>query len=257
MSEAPIRHDLAFMRRRRRPSPAPVAPAPAPIAQTPAPAPAAPHLDLAPPAHVASPTTARRTPPPPALTGFVDVTAGATHHLVPEAPVVQLNRVQSGVGALDFTLHSPEPEVLGVLYEIDGVQGHLRGPNAQLAPSTRHPIVSLDGNTVHIDLGNARTLTRFAVLARTTHGALTIETSGGVRLDVPLGVAGGGDDAANSSNGVVPGRVHVVLTGHRVRGCYVLRAEREAVDGGAHAAATAHGYNRLTWRDAETVVPTP
>jgi len=247
-STAALRDDLPFLRRRARPA----APAPAPVA----PAPPAVVLDLAPPAGATAPAHADRTPLPPLLRGLPGVGQGERRLLAAGAPVVQLTRVQSGVGGLRGELHTADDASVVVAYELaDRTQGVVRDSHPY-GPDDRRPVVHLAGPRFTVDLRQARALRRFVVVVRpaaTTggpvEGVLVVTTTGGSRLEVPL------DPSDAGHAGPDPRRTSTVaLTGYLVRGALVLRAEHTRQVRPLRDALAAYGYRRLSWRDADTVL---
>ncbi|GII99923.1 hypothetical protein CLV28_3001 [Sediminihabitans luteus] len=181
---------------------------------------------------------------PPLLRGFPGVRGAERRVLTPDAPVVMLDRVQSGVGPLRVALASSTPMGMAVAYELDGHEGLLRGPVGGYAPSHHRPVVSLSGTTLDVDLGHVRGLSRFLVMLRavTFDGTLVVTTLGGARIEVPL--AHDGD----------PGEDLVALSGYVVRGALTLRAEMDVQDDGLRGATAAYGYDEITWRDRDTPV---
>lgn len=240
-----------FLRRRTRPRPVPApqaAPRPPEPASSPKPARSAKPASTA-PAPTAPPAPSPkprppvdRTPLPALLPGLARVGPGERRVLTPEAPVVMLNRVQSGVGALRLDVVSPHPLRLAVVFAFDGRESILCGPGPVHGPDLRRPAVSLLGDTsASLDLGRVRSLGRFLLLlqAHVYGGALVVSTFGGSRLEVPLP-----EEPAYGTLALVSGYV--------VRGALVVRAEVDRVEGGLREAARAHGYDELGWLDANT-----
>ncbi|MGC5167426.1 hypothetical protein [Luteimicrobium sp. DT211] len=249
---APVREDLTFLRRRARPAaPAPAAEEPVAAGPT-APAPA---LALAPPSGATPPTRPGRTPLPPLLAGLPGVGQGERLLLARDAPVVQLTRVQSGVGGLRGELHTAVDASVVVAYELaDRTQGVVREAHPY-GPDERRPVVHLAGTRFTVDLRQARELRRFVVVVRpaepaaAVEGVLVVTTTGGSRLEIPL------DPSDAGPSGPDPGRTSTVaLTGHLVRGALVLRAEHARQVRPLRDALAAYGYRRLSWRDADTVL---
>lgn len=231
------RPDLAFLRHRALPAALPSV-VPLPPVSLPSVAPL--------------PPAAGRSPLPPLLPGFRPVAPGERIVLDDDTPVVQLSRVQSGVGGLRVAFETALPAAVAILYELRGGQGALRGPDAGFAPDHRRPVVSLSGLAVQLDLRQVRALGRFLVAVRAPRvdGVLVVETAGGARLEVPLRTDDGDRRPSSGAGGSAPDLV--ALSGYRVRGALVLRAEDQLVTGGLRAVATAYGYRELTWRDPDT-----
>jgi len=254
---APVRDDLTFLRRRARPraaveAVAPVRPAPAAVVPT-TPAPA---LDLAPPTGATPTARSGRTPLPPLLRGLPGVGQGERLLLAADAPVVQLTRVQTGVGGLRGELHTAVDASVVVAYELaDRTQGVVRDSHPY-GPDDRRPVVHLAGPRFTVDLRQARALRRFVVVVRpadpagvAVEGVLVVTTTGGSRLEVPL------DPSDAGRTGAATDRTSTVaLTGHLVRGALVLRAEHARQVRPLRDALAAYGYRRLSWRDADTVL---
>ena len=245
---APVRDDLPFLRRRSRlRATAPVVPA------------AASALDLAPPVTAPSPARSGRTPLPPLLAGLPGVGQGDRRLLTVEDPVVQLTRVQSGVGGLRGELHTTRADAqVVVAYELaDRSQGVVRAAQPY-GPDDRRPVVHLAGLRFTVDLRQVRTLRRFLVVVRPgdpaagpVEGVLVVTTAGGSRLEVPLDPLDGARERADWPTGRT---ATVALTGHLVRGALVLRAEHARQVHPLRDLLAAYGYRGLSWRDADTVL---
>lgn len=260
----PQRADLGFLRHRARPrrtAAVDLAPVDAPLDAAPlAPLDLAP-VDLAPPVGAPPARRPTRTPLPPLLPGLPLVAPGARRVLTADEPVVQLDRVLSGVGGLRVAVETTHALGVAVLYELGGRQGVVRGPSTSHAPDHRHPVLTVTGLRVQLDLRRVGDLARLLVTVRAPAGAeagvLTVATVGGARLEVPLGAARRGtrDGDAGTRAPAGAGDVtvdHAALSVHRVRGGLVLRAEGTATAGGLREAARAYGYGSITWRDPDT-----
>jgi len=254
---APVRDDLGFLRRRARPRAVAVSEPPAPAAGPDLPV-AAPSLalDLAPPAGATPPARPGRTPLPPLLRGLPGVGQGERRLLSADAPVVQLTRVQTGVGGLRGELHTAVDASVVVAYELaDRTQGVVRD-SQPYGPDDRRPVVHLAGPRFTVDLRQARALRRFVVVVRpadpagpAVEGVLVLTTTGGSRLEIPL------DPSDAGRTGTAADRTSTVaLTGHLVRGALVLRAEHARQVRPLRDALAAYGYRGLSWRDADTVL---
>lgn len=238
-----MRTDLIFLRRRSRPVAA-QAPAPKvslvhagrPTRTAPARSPERRPAAFVPPVlppHIAL---------PPLLEGIPSVSAGERRVLGTDDPVVQLNRVQAGIGALRFEVASGHALRLAVAYVWDGRPGIVQGPGAAHGPDAMHPVVSIVGETgASIDLGNSALLDRFVLLlqAHQYGGTLVVTTAGEARLAVPL------------PEGPAVGTLALV-SGYRVRGALVIRSEVDQIAGGLREATRAYGYDEIGWLDTNT-----
>jgi hypothetical protein len=181
---------------------------------------------------------------PPPLRGIPGVRGGERRVLTRSAPVVSLDRVQSGVGPLKVGVATSTPTTMAVAYELDGHEGLLGGPTAGHAPNHHRPVLSLVGAELSIDLGHVLGLSRFVVILRAESfdGTLVATTLGGARIEVPLEHDG------------APGEHLVALSGYVARGALVLRAELDRQPDGLRGATAAFGYDEITWRDKDTPV---
>lgn len=158
---------------------------------------------------------------------------------------MQLDRVQAGTGGLVCEIHAAQPGTTAVLLECDGIpsQSVLVGGQAGFAPSVSRPLVALSENRLTVDLGAGPGLRRFAVVLQEAgdEGAVVLRTLDGARVEVPLQAEGTGDAT-------------VVLTGVRVGGGLVLRAQGRRVQDGLRGAAAAFGFHDITWQNSVTAV---
>lgn len=175
--------------------------------------------------------------------------------LAGSTPTVTLTRAQSGIGALTIEAVSGLGDLrLGAAYAlsdattsvVSDVVGQQRAPRG----STR-PVITAGRDryeTLTVDLRQSRALSRLCVLGFSASGAplawdgtLVVTTYGGGRLEVPLDLG--------SWLGPV-----VLLSLYALDGEYVLRAERQRVDGSLRDACLAYGYDRIMWADDTTPV---
>ncbi|WP_028048647.1 hypothetical protein [Cellulomonas sp. URHD0024] len=218
-------------------------------------------LDLSSPAPADEPTRpARRRPSAEngdVVLGYLPdrVTAERGAVLTAKRPTLALTRVQSGVGALD--VHVTVPQSVGDLrlafaYRLRTGESSVLDAAAgrTLAPSgSRRPVATATSErrqTLRVDLRQVRELDRLLVLAYSATGAalawagaLTVTTTGGARVDVPL--------LSAPFAGVL-----VVMSVLNVDGQLVLRAENELIPGALKNACTAYGFADITWVDART-----
>ncbi|SDP49226.1 hypothetical protein SAMN05660199_04053 [Klenkia soli] len=231
---------------------------PPPVAAPPAPAPpASSSLDLFPEAPAAPPARTPVARPRPVARQVPRVPHGGRVILTPREPVVTLDRVQSGVGALTITaVCSPAVGdlVLGAVYQLaDGSSGVVsRTAGVPTAPPrSRRPVLEAgrdEHDQIRVDLRQTRSLRRFVVHAMSASegqlawgGTLVITTHGGSRVEIPL-------DLAPHAGPVVLASVHAV------DGEFVVRAELDPVHGLVRDVALAHGFRAITWADARTPV---
>jgi hypothetical protein len=177
--------------------------------------------------------------------------------LTRQEPTVTLNRVQSGVGTLIVEAVC-SPAVgdirLGALYQLAGgrssVVQHATGIPAGPSGSRRPVITGSRGefDRLTIDLRQSRSLLRMLVFAFSESGrelawggTLVTTTFGGARIELPLDLGRHGGPVA-------------LLSLYNIDGEFVLRAERELVDGAARDVARMFGYERITWADDRTPV---
>lgn len=182
----------------------------------------------------------------PLLPDIPRIAPGERRVLGPGSPVVMLNRVQSGVGALRIEVASGHELRLAMAYVWDSVPGIVCGPGTVHGPDAAHPVVSLIGEAgASIDLGNIGLLDRFLLLlqAHQYGGTLVATTVGGSRLEIPL------------PEGPAVGTL-ALLSGYRVRGALILRAEVDQVAGGLREAVRAYGYDQIGWLDTNTPLST-
>lgn len=241
MSTPRVRTDLTFLRRRARPAETVPEPEPRPVPPVP---PAA--RPVTAPRRSAVPAVRPVLPPhdplPPLLDGLAPLSPGERRVLGPADPVVMLNRVQAGIGALRIEIASVHPFRLAMAYVWNARAGIVCGPGTVHGPDARRPVVSLVGATgASVDLGNVDLLDRFLLLlqAHQYGGALVASTVGGGRLEIPLP-----DEPAMGTL--------ALMTGYRVRGALVLRAETDQITGGLREASRAYGYDEIGWLDANT-----
>jgi hypothetical protein len=213
-----------------------------------------------------------RTPLPPLVDGPARIAPGERLVLGAQAPVVVLNRVQSGIGVLSFEVLGPGPCRPALAWAVGGpVSGIADGPTSGIAggPAAsagtcgvltterqwaiwqRVPLASHGVERATIELGAIGVLRRFAVFLRggpgggapgggiPGGGALVATTLGGARIEVPL--------PEQRWIGTV-----AVLTGHVVHGALVMRAEFDQQPIGLREAVRAYGYTGIGWRDADT-----
>jgi uncharacterized protein involved in tellurium resistance len=233
---------------------APATPA-APAARPSAPALSS-SLDLSePPARPGAPAapSLAASPAAPRLAVHRDrrIRPGEHHVLDVKAPTVTLNRLQSGIGALQIeaVASSGVGDLrLGAAYQLrDGVSSTVQyaGGN-RFAPSSRRPIIVAgrdEYERLGIDLRQVTDLQRLTVYAfsesrseLTWGGTLVLTTFGGARVDLPL-------------EALTRGKIGVLMSIYNVDGELVIRAEMETIEGDVREAARAYGYDRITWRD--------
>lgn len=177
--------------------------------------------------------------------------------LTPSSPTVTLNRLQSGVGVLSIEA-ACSPAVgdvrIGAAYQLtDGHSSTVSRSGALgTAPrNSRRPVIAArreEYERLLIDLRQSPKLERMVVYGFSESGAhlrwggtLLVRTAGGARIEIPL------DQPASAG-------VAVWLSIYNVRGEFVLRAERELIDGPIRDAVQAYGFDRITWLDDSTPV---
>lgn len=222
MSAERLRTDLPYLRSRRRAaSTPPVPPPPSSIATA---------LAITAPATPAFLIRRTCTGAPTILTGRI--------------PVVTLNRLQSGIGAvrLDLTCPDSGPVQLGCVYQLhSGFSSVLWS----CAPATPESLLTLsarpDGQSIVLDAVRCRGLDRLIVLlavavplAPQWTATLRMSTYGGTMIDVPL------DRPPDVG-------MLVAVSLHNLSGEFVVRAECEQFAGSARDAATAYGFDRVDW----------
>lgn len=191
-----------------------------------------------------APTPPRFRPLPPALPGVPGIHPSEGRILRrSSAPVVMLNRTQSGTGFLHCVLDGPLGDyVLGCAYETtEGKEGAVhRGT----APSQRRPMLLATDTTVTVDLRQIAGLRRLLVYASaaSTHlaaweGTLVVSTLGGQKLYVPC-------------SGTSPS--FALMSIYNVDGHLVIRAEHEPVAGPPQQVCEAYDYDHILWRDGFT-----
>ncbi|MEV4510447.1 hypothetical protein AB0K00_15950 [Dactylosporangium sp. NPDC049525] len=184
---------------------------------------------------------------PPAFTP-PRTSASAPTVLSPRRPSVQLNRLQSGIGALTFEAAWTPDEgfVLGCAYQMDS------GWSSVLRPGETFGPLVMDRRAGHqrlrLDLLHGRHLQRLIVFGVPAAdpgphwaGTLLISTHGHARIEIPI-------------EPPPPGPT-VLLSLYNVDGELVLRAEAQTVPGRIRDACLAFGYDRIAWRDADTAIP--
>lgn len=256
-ARAPSRPDLTFLRHRspaivprpepprpEPPKPEPPKPEPSPIAGA-----GGTSLDLgiaAPPDPAPPPTapTAGRHQPLRVRKARRTVN-GTVTRLSATAPSVTLNRLQSGIGSLEFSLSRAAGAgelSLGCVYQlqsrIEGViqtSGATTGPPGSPLPLLRMKMRA-DGDSVSFDLRQITTLRRALLYGYSPSGAPTswsgtivASTFGGAQLEIPL--------AGPSSGGTL-----AMVTIYNVDGELVLRSEMEQFRGRPQRAAEAFGF---------------
>jgi hypothetical protein len=247
----------------RPPRPGRPVPTPAPVdlsePATPAPPRASSSLDLSEPVTPA-PTPVPTPAPVPAPIGpprrpVARVAPRSRTILTRRDPTVTLNLVQSGVGTLTIEAVC-SPAVgdirLGALYQLAGgtssVVQHATG--LPVAPrGSRRPVITGsrgEFDRLTVDLRQVRSLLRMLVYAFSESGSelawggtLVTTTFGGARIELPL-------DLGRHSGPIA------LLSLYDIDGEFVLRAERELVDGAARDVARLFGYERITWADDRT-----
>lgn len=183
--------------------------------------------------------------------------AGRRHIITVAEPTITFTRLQSGVGALRFEAACGAQVGdlrLGALYELnDGYSSSLQlTQGSRVAPPrSRRPVLVAGRDRfeeIAVDLRQNQALRRLAVYAFSESraalnwgGTLIAETFGGARVELPL-------------EGLPPQDTAVLMSLYNVDGEFVVRAEMQAVVGGARAAAAAFGYDRITWLDDRTPV---
>jgi uncharacterized protein involved in tellurium resistance len=255
---APSRRDVTFLRRRAHPTrhqaPA-IAPEHGLPRPTPSGAPLSTSLDL--------PSVPEPMPPgqPVETSRFVRPTVriGSSDRtkLGVAAPMVTLNRLQSGIGALVFEALCSDAMGdlrLGCAYTLTSghtstVQ-HSGGRNTAPVNSRKPVIVATRRRyeQLTVDLRQNVELSRMVIYGFSESGqtlrwggTLVVATLGGARIELPL------DHTAR-------GGVVVFLSAYNVDGELVIRAEMEKVDGTVRDACHAYGFDRITWLNDMTPV---
>jgi hypothetical protein len=177
--------------------------------------------------------------------------------LTPQDPTVTLNRIQSGVGTLTVeAICSPAVGDIriGALYQFtDGTSSLVsRAAGIPAAPpGSRRPVITGqlgEYDRLVIDLRQSRSLARLLVYAFSESGrelawggTLVTTTFGGARVELPL-------DLGRHDGPIA------LLSLYNVDGEYVLRAERDKVDGAVRDVARMFGYDHISWADDSTPV---
>ena len=174
----------------------------------------------------------------------VRVRSGTRTLLGPATPMVTLNRLQSGVGALvvEALCSAAVGDLrLGCAYTLtDGQSSLVRGSTPVLSLTRR------EFDRLTVDLRQNRKLRRLIVYGYSESGrslrwggTLAVTTLGGARLDLPV-------------DGPPSAGVTVFLALYNVDGEIVLRSEMSHVDGDVRDACQAYGFDRITWLDGRT-----
>lgn len=170
-------------------------------------------------------------------------------------PVVALDRIQSGVGALSLTAACPGSVGdlrLGCAYQLASGQPsivQLDGDLKLAPPRAARPVIAAHRDqfeTLRIDLRQSRQVERLIVVVYSPSdavlswgGRILVETFGRARAEIDL--------ARPAARGVL-----VALSLYNIDGELVIRAERELVDGPLRAACAAYGFDRISWLDDRT-----
>ncbi|WP_203938420.1 hypothetical protein [Spirilliplanes yamanashiensis] len=210
-------------------------------AATAAAAPAGTSLELSPrpaaPTAPAAPAFVPRRPSP----------DGATV-LTRRRPTVLLNRLQSAIGALRIQgLWPPHSARLGCAFQLHSGRCTVVWPGG--VPGRVDPLTLTangESQTVTLDLLRCRELDRAILVAACDSavpwtGTLLLTTYGGSRVEVPL------------DGPPAPG-VLVLMSLYNLSGEYVVRAEWEHIAGSMRDAATAYGFDRISWYDGDTAI---
>lgn len=191
-----------------------------------------------------APPSSRFRPLPPALPGVPSIPQGEDRILRrASAPVVMLNRTQSGTGSLQCVLEGLSGDyVLGCAYETD--EGKEGAVHRGMAPSRRRPMLLATDTTVTVDLRQIAGLRRLLVYASsasapitTWEGTLVVSTLGGQKIYVPC-------------SGASPS--FALMSIYNVDGHLVIRAEHEPVAGPPQQVCEAYDYDHILWRDGFT-----
>lgn len=159
--------------------------------------------------------------------------------------VVALSRVQSGIGAIRFTLDSPSKGQmrLGMLIEhVDGTQAMVDASKEAFPVAT-----ALPGGEVLLNERRVRDLRRALVFVTVSspqvawEGMVTATLPSGTKAHAPISFPNPGENAVAFSVLVVDGRV-------------VLRAEEEHAEVPLRVMAERYGYARLAWSDDRTPI---
>jgi uncharacterized protein involved in tellurium resistance len=172
-------------------------------------------------------------------------------------PTVTLNRVQCGIGTLQFesVCSAAVGDIrLGALYQLaDGTSSIVQRATGIPAapPASRRPIITGSWgqyDRLTVDLRQSVKLSRLLVYAFSESGrelvwggTLRTSTFGGARVELPLDFG--------QHNGPI-----ALLSLYNIDGEFVLRAEAEKVSGAVREVARAFGYDRITWADNSTPV---
>lgn len=179
----------------------------------------------------------------------------ATTVLSPTAPMIVLNRLQSGIGHLDLEVvwsGSVGDLRLGCTYALtDGQTSTVRrGSDAESSPRNAGdlPVVTKHHRfeRLIVDARQSPRLARLIVYGYSESGRpsrwdglLVATTFGGTRIELPI-------DRLES------GRVAVLMSVYNVDGEFVIRAEMETIDGTVRDACQAYGFERVTWIDGNS-----
>lgn len=250
---------------------APPAPTPPPASggsgldlglSAPAPSPAAPasaglglDLNLSEPAP--QPPAARAAAAPTRLPPQVRVAPGQRMVLNQDNPTMTLNRVQSGVGALEFEAAWSQGHVgdlrLGCAYQLrTGTSTMQLSAGRGHAPAGAASPVLLampgDFEKIVVDLRQVRELERMVIYAVSESGApvqwggtLLTRTHAQSRIEIPL-------------ESMAEGNLAVIASVYNVAGELVLRAEQWTTTGTIRDACLAFGFDTITWLDGQTPI---
>lgn len=175
--------------------------------------------------------------------------------LTTKEPVVTLTRMQSGVGALTFQAAcsaSVGDLKIGCAYQlVSGLSSVIHHANGlRIAPAgSRRPVIVASSEpfeSLTVDLAQSREVERLIIYAYSESsstlnwdGTLVLQTYGGAHVEVPL--------RRDAAAGVL-----VPLSLYNIDGEFVLRAEQSGLLGSIREAATAFGFERISWLDDQT-----
>lgn len=185
------------------------------------------------------------------------VQSGRPEILTGKAPVLNLTRLQSGIGALTITAACSDAVGdlrLGCAYRLrDGVSSavQLESGLTVAPPGSTRPILIAERErfeTVTVDLRQIREVGRLLFYAFSASGGevawggtLTVTTLGGGRLEIPMDSPKG--------PGVMP-----LATVYNVDGELVVRSEPREVCPTVREVCLAFGFDRIAWLDPRTPV---
>lgn len=177
--------------------------------------------------------------------------------LTQDNPTVTLNRVQSGVGALEFEGLWSAAHVgdlrLACAYQLRSGTStvQLSAGRRQAPPASSSPVLlAMPGEfeRIVVDLRQCHELERLVLFAVSESGApvnwggtLVARTHAQSRIEIPLET-------------MAEGNLAVVASLYNIAGEFVVRAEQWTMTGTIRDACQAFGFDSITWLDGHTPI---